>query len=50
MGQKVVENTKIDKFKCDILGDFQTLCVRGNILKEEEEQNSKGLLHKSNLC
>ena len=26
IGQKLVENAKIDKFKCDILGDFQTLC------------------------
>ena len=28
MGQKLVENAKIQKFKCDILGDFQTLCKR----------------------
>ena len=25
IGQKLVENAKIEKFKCDILGDFQTL-------------------------
>ena len=25
MGQKLLENAKIEKFKCDILGDFQTL-------------------------
>ena len=25
IGQKLVENAKIGKFKCDILGDFQTL-------------------------
>ena len=25
IGQKLVENAKIKKFKCDILGDFQTL-------------------------
>ena len=24
-GQKLVENAKIEKVKCDILGDFQTL-------------------------
>ena len=24
-GQKMVENAKIPKFKCDILSDFQTL-------------------------
>ena len=26
IGQKLVENAKIQKFKCDILCDFQTLC------------------------
>ena len=26
-GQKMVENDKIQKFKCDILSDFQTMCV-----------------------
>ena len=26
IGQKLVENAKIQKFKCDILGDFQTMC------------------------
>ena len=25
IGQKLVENAKIEKFKWDILGDFQTL-------------------------
>ena len=25
IGQKLVEHAKIEKFKCDILGDFQTL-------------------------
>ena len=25
LAQKWVENVKIEKFKCDILGDFQTL-------------------------
>ena len=25
IGQKMVENAKIQKFKCDILGDFQTM-------------------------
>ena len=24
--QKLVENAKIEKFKCDILSDFQTMC------------------------
>ena len=26
IGQKLVENAKIQKFKCDILSNFQTLC------------------------
>ena len=26
IGQKLVENAKMQTFKCDILGDFQTLC------------------------
>ena len=26
IGQKMVENAKIQKFKCDIFGDFQTMC------------------------
>ena len=26
IGQKFVENAKIEKLKCDILDDFQTLC------------------------
>ena len=26
-GQKVVEIVKIERFKCDILNDFQTLCT-----------------------
>ena len=28
IGQKLEEMPKIEKFKCDILGDFQTLCHR----------------------
>ena len=27
IGQKLVENAKIENLKCDILGDFQTLCA-----------------------
>ena len=27
LGQKLVENAKMPKFKCDFLGDFQTLCM-----------------------
>ena len=29
-GQKSVENAKIQKFKCDILSNFQTMC-RGRL-------------------
>ena len=28
IGQKLEKNAKIEIFKCDILGDFQTLCRR----------------------
>ena len=28
IGQKLVENAKIRKFKCDILSNFQTMCPR----------------------
>ena len=27
-GQKFIKNAKIEKFKCDILSDFQTMCNR----------------------
>ena len=28
IGQKLVENAKIQKFKCDILSNFQTICMQ----------------------
>ena len=28
--QKLMENAEIEKFKCDIFGDFQTMCSRSN--------------------
>ena len=28
IGQKLVENARIQKFKCDILSNFQTMCAR----------------------
>ena len=37
-GQKLVENVKIQKFKWDILGDFQTMCSRSKTQKRENEQ------------
>ena len=33
IGQKLVENAKIQKFKCDILSNFQTMCA---LLKSPE--------------
>ena len=30
IGQKLVESAKIEKFKCDILSYFQTMCIRWN--------------------
>ena len=32
-GQKLVENAKIQKFKWDILSNFQTMCTRVRIRK-----------------
>ena len=32
IGQKLAKNAKIEKFKCDIFGDFQTLCRSINVL------------------
>ena len=32
IGQKMMENAKIEKLKCNILGDFQTLCISQKIL------------------
>ena len=29
IGQKLVENAKIQKYKCDILSNFQTMCMSG---------------------
>ena len=29
--KKLIENAKIEKIKCDILGDFQTMCHLVNI-------------------
>ena len=31
IGQKLVENAQIIKFKCDILSDFQTLCYGSSV-------------------
>ena len=31
IGQKLAENIKTQKLKCDILGDFQTLCNGGKV-------------------
>ena len=31
VGQKLVENAKIQNIKCDILGDFQTMCANREV-------------------
>ena len=35
IGQKLVENAKIQKFKCDIFSDFQTLCICPSIFVQD---------------
>ena len=35
IGQKLIEKAKIQKFKCDILGDFQTLEQAGGVLRRQ---------------
>ena len=32
IGQKLVENAKIEKFKCDIFSNFQTMCLIAKLL------------------
>ena len=32
IGQKLVENAKIQKFKCDIFSNFQTMCLIAKLL------------------
>ena len=47
--QKLVENTEIQKFKWDILGDFQTLCEQKENLamkKKTKKKSEKRLLSK----
>ena len=36
IGQKLVENAKIEKLKCDSFGDFQTLCVMSKFWKPQK--------------
>ena len=51
-GQKLVENAKIQKFKCDIFSNFQTLWIRENHFCKVYEmvfQVSKSWTLKSNL-
>ena len=38
IGQKSVENAKIQNFKCDILGDFQTLWVIEKIVQVDSRR------------
>ena len=39
MGQKMMENAIIEKFICDIFGDFQTLCKGFSARKDFEVKN-----------
>ena len=39
IGQKLVENAKIQKFKCDILSDFQTLWSTIRVLSFMQQLN-----------
>ena len=39
-GQKLVENAKIQKFKCDILSNFQTMCDLVYLIYRFELQRS----------
>ena len=34
LGQKLVENAKNDKFNCDNLSNFQTMCMKQDDKKE----------------
>ena len=46
IGQTLVENAKIEKFKCDILRDFQTLCEppTQDLSKKASKANRFGLI------
>ena len=44
IGQKLVENAKIKKLKCDILSNFQTMCARRNVLVFLDTNGSKAKL------
>ena len=46
IGQKLIENAKIEKFRCDILGDFQTLCERQSYDNGEKKKSMLLLLAK----
>ena len=55
-----MENDKIEKLKCDILGDFQTLCASRNGMKVVFEKypwkkeacnvSRYGLVHTNDKC
>ena len=43
IGLKLVENAKIPKFKCDILSNFQTMCLDSNVDFWRENSNNFNL-------
>ena len=49
MGQKWLENVKIEKLKCDIFGDFQALCRMMKIAETVKNYRTNKKLHLKNL-
>ena len=41
IGQKLVENAKIQKFKCDILSNFQTICLGEKAMEVNQASNAE---------
>ena len=41
--QKLAKNAKIKQFKCDILGDFQTLCLWLNLANAEIRSHDESM-------
>ena len=50
IGQKLAENAKIDKFKCDILGDFQTMWNQIDKAKSILILKVRNLMTDNTLC
>ena len=48
IGQKMVENAKIEKFECDILSDFQTMCILQDYLYDHLGSGFEDVSHDPN--